>query len=377
MDNLSESRKRIDEIDDQILSLYEERIKIATDIAEYKIENHRPVLDRRREDEKLAKLSQNVLDPFNKQGAEELFSQILSISRKKQYRLIAKHGLTKDIGFFAIDGIRKGCKVVYQGVPGAYSQVAAESFFGEDVDASNVDTWRDAMEAINNGDADYAVLPLENSTAGIISENYDLLIEYQAFILGEQIIRVEHSLLGLPDAEISDIDTVYSHPQALMQCEGYLRTVHPEFESRSLPNTALAAMKVKNDNVKNKAAIAGAQNAKIYGLKVLETGIQDESVNETRFIIVSPRQEYTKNSKNVSIAFYLPTDQSGALYNALSHFIFNGITMNRIESRPLRNKAWEYMFFIDFVGNLQDEAVINALQGLKEETEEFRILGTY
>ncbi len=377
MENLSESRKRMDEIDEQILSLYEERIKIATEIAEYKIENHRPVLDRRREDDKLAKLAASASDSFNKQGVEELFSQILSISRKKQYRLIAKHGLSKDIGFFPIDGVRENCKVVYQGVPGAYSQVATERFFGEDVDATNVETWRDAMEAINNGDADYAVLPMENSTAGIISENYDLLIEYQAFILGEQIIRVEHALLGLPDAEISDIDTVYSHPQALMQCSGYLRNTHPEFESRSLPNTAMAAMKVKDDNVKNKAAIAGAQNAKIYGLKVLENGIQDESINETRFIIVSPRQEYTKKSQNVSIAFYLPTDQSGALYNALSHFIFNGITMNRIESRPLRNKAWEYMFFIDFVGNLQDEAVINALQGLKEETEEFRILGTY
>lgn len=378
MKDLAESHREIDDIDSQIVKLYEKRLGIVSDVAEYKIENHRPVLDRHREADKLARLGAMASDAFTRQGIIELFEQIMSVSRKKQYRLLAKHGMTENLGFYPVEkfDFAHG-RVVYQGVEGAYSQAACEEFFGDNVGSMTpVATWRDAMEAISMGEADYAVLPIENSTAGIVSENYDLMVEYQAVIIGEQIIHIDHALLGLPDAEISDIRAVYSHPQALAQCEGYLRNIHPEFEAVSLKNTAMAARKVMEDGRKDQAAIAGSINAKLYGLKILDSAIQDVKDNETRFLVVSPRREYSVNADHISIAFSLP-NTSGSLYQVLSHFIFNGLSMSRIESRPLKGSQWEYIFFIDFEGNLKDEAVINALHGLKEETKEMMILGTY
>ena len=378
MKDLAESRRRIDEIDARIAELYEERLAISGDVAEYKIANHRPVLDKRREEEKLTRLEAMTDDAFLRQGVRELFEQIMSVSRKKQYRLLAEHGMSEDLGFYEIEDYDfPSARVVYQGVRGAYSQAACRAFFREGCASMEpVETWRDAMEAISNGEADYAVLPVENSTAGIVTENYDLMMEYQAVIVGEQIIRIDHALLGLPEAKISDIRRVYSHPQALAQCEGYLRNIHPDFEAYSLKNTAMAAKKVMEDKDPSQAAIAGSINAQIYGLVVLDQAIQDIKGNETRFIVVSPKREYTSGAKNVSIAFSLP-NESGSLYRVLSHFIFNGLSMTRIESRPLRGKKWEYTFFIDFEGNLREEAVMNCLQGLKEETEEMFILGTF
>lgn len=378
MQDLAESRRRIDEIDARIVELYEERLAISGDVAEYKIANHRPVLDKRREEEKLTRLEAMAGDAFSKQGIRELFEQIMSVSRKKQYRLLAAHGMSEDLGFYEIDDYNfPSARVVYQGVRGAYSQAACKAFFRDGCKSMDpVETWRDAMEAISNGEADYAVLPVENSTAGIVSENYDLLMEYQAVIVGEQIIQIDHALLGLAGAKIGQIKRVYSHPQALAQCEGYLRNIHPDFEAFSLKNTAMAARKVMEDRDPSQAAIAGSINAQIYGLSVLDQAIQDVKGNETRFIVISPKREYTGRAGNISIAFSLP-NESGSLYRILSHFIFNGLSMTRIESRPLRGKKWEYIFFIDFEGNLREEAVMNCLQGLKEETEEMFILGTY
>ena len=238
-----------------------------------------------------------------------------------------------------------------------------------------MDTWRDAMEAIKNGEADYAVLPIENSSAGIVSENYDLMVEYDNCIVGEQIIRIDHALLALKDAKMEDITDIYSHPQALMQCSRYL-DAHREWEKHSCKNTAMASQKVKEDGKIHKAAIASKLNAKIYGLQVLEEAIQDNKDNYTRFIIVTGQKIFEKNAKKISICFEIP-HESGSLYHKLSHFIYNGLNMNKIESRPVQGKAWEYRFFVDFDGNLNDAAVQNALRGLKEETIRLKILGNY
>lgn len=276
-------------------------------------------------------------------------------------------------GFSKVEQLNfEGANVVFQGVEGAYSQQALLEYFGEDTKSYHVETWRDAMEAIAGGEADYAVLPIENSSAGIVSENFDLLVEYDNCIIGEQIIKIDHCLLGLEGAELSDITDVYSHPQALMQCSRYLR--ERGWEKHKMKNTAGAAKTVKEEKKRHKAAIASRVTADIYGLKVLAEGISDNTSNSTRFIIVTGKKIFQKRAGKISICFEVP-HTSGSLYRALSYFIHHNLTS--IESRPIQGKTWEYRFFIDIEGNLMDEAVRSALMNIRSETEGFRILGNY
>ena len=376
MRDLLELRDEIDAIDSEIVELYEKRMQIAKEVAEYKISVGKPIFDKEREISKLEILKGKVGTEFLKHGISELFEQIMAMSRKRQYQLLTDRGLAEKIDFTEVDVLGfPGMKIVYQGTEGAYSQLAMEEFFGPNINSRHMETWRDAMEAIKSGEADYAVLPIENSSAGIVSENYDLLVEYDNYIVGEQIIRIDHALLALPEAEISDITDIYSHPQALMQCGKYL-DAHKEWEKHSYKNTAMASLKVKEDGEIHKAAIASRLNAELHGLKVLEERIQDNKNNFTRFIIVSGKKIFRKSAKKISICFEIP-HESGSLYHKLSHFIFNGLNMNKIESRPISNKTWEYRFFVDFDGNLNDAAVLNALRGLKEETSCLRILGNF
>lgn len=376
MKDLLELRDEIDQIDQKIVELYQNRMKIAAEVAEYKIETGKKVFDKERENSKLEKLSAMASSPFNKHGIHELFEQIMAMSRKRQYQLMTEHGIYEKPDFEQVECLDyRNARIVFQGTEGAYTQLALKEYFGEDANSYHVDTWRDAMEAIQRGEADYAVFPIENSSAGIVSENYDLMVEYNHCIVGEQIIKIDHALLGTRDAKLEDITDVYSHPQALMQCSKYLDT-HREWEKHSLKNTAMAAQKVKEDGKKHKAAIASTLTADIYGLKVLEEKIQDNQTNATRFIIVTGKRIFTKNASKISVCFEIP-HETGTLYHMLSHFIYNGINMNHIESRPVQGKNWEYRFFVDFDGNLNDAAVQNALRGLQEETIFLKILGNY
>ncbi len=376
MKDLKELREQIDDIDEQIVSLYQKRMDISAEVAAYKISTGKQVFDREREQSKLKALTALGKNAFNRHGIRELFEQIMSMSRKRQYQLLTEAGKLDKPDFTEVDRLDyQKARIVFQGTEGAYSQLALKEYFGENADSYHVETWRDAMEAITAGEADYAVLPIENSSAGIVSENYDLMVEYNVCIVGEQIIKIDHALLGLPEAELSDITDVYSHPQALMQCGKYL-DAHRSWERHSLKNTAVSAQKIKEDGKRHKAAIASPLTAEIYGLKVLEACIQDNRSNATRFIIVSARRIFTRDAAKISVCFEIP-HESGSLYHMLSHFIYNGINMNRIESRPVQDAAWEYRFFIDFDGNLNDAAVQNALRGLAEETISLKILGNY
>ena len=376
MSDLTELRKRIDEVDGEIVSLFEKRMELAEEVASYKISEGKPVLDRGRENEKLEKVAALTHSEFNKKGAAELFSQIMSISRKRQYQMLSERGLAEEIPFKRVPSIpRENIRAVFQGERGAYAEAALHAFFGKDVETYHVKTWRNAMEEITSGKADYAVLPFENSSAGIVSENYDLIAEYDVAIVGEQIIPIEHCLLATEEIPLDEIRQVFSHPQALMQCSGFLEE-HRNMERISLRNTAAAAKKVADDGIREQAAIASALTADLYGLKILKRGIQDVRSNSTRFLVVSRHKIYAADSGKISISFEIP-HESGSLYRALSHFIFNGINMNRIESRPIKERKWEYRFFIDIEGNLKDSAVENALKGLNEETNRLKILGNY
>lgn len=375
--DLQELRKEIDSIDTHMVELYEKRMEISEDVAKYKISTGKPVFDKERENEKITQVKSLATSDFTKHGVEELYNQIMAMSRKLQYQLLNENGIQDKISFQLVDSIKnkKGKKVIFQGVPGAYSQMAMFEYFGENVDNYNVETFKDAMEAIKNHEADYAVLPIENSSAGIVNASYDLLVEYDNYIVGEHILKIEQALLGTKDAQITDVKTVYSHPQGLMQCTKFLDN-YRNWKQISLHNTAISAKKVRDDEDKTQAAIASVEAAKIYGLKVLKEAINFSDTNSTRFIIVSHESIFTADSDKISVYFEVP-HESGSLYNALSHFIYNGINMTKIESRPLEIKPWESRFFVDFEGNIEDSAVKNALMGLKAETINLKILGNY
>ncbi|MBD5463088.1 MAG: prephenate dehydratase [Lachnospiraceae bacterium] len=373
--DLMDLRGQLDEIDAQIVDLYEKRMDLCRQVAEYKIENGKKVFDKAREEEKLRKVKSLTHNEFNSHGIEELFEQIMSISRKLQYRLLSEHGSIGKLPFIGVDKLDIGkARVVFQGAEGAYSQAAMVQYFGEQVNSFHVDTFRDAMIAIDEGSADFAVLPIENSTAGVVSEIYDLLVEFENYIVGEQIIKIEHCLMAVPGTKMEDIKTVYSHPQSLMQSARFLKDYN--WQQISMQNNAFAARKVAQDKDKEKAAIASAYAAELYGLEVLKKGVNQSSTNSTRFIIVTNQKIFLENAGKVSICFEVP-HESGSLYHMLSHFIYNNLNMNRIESRPIEGRNWEYRFFIDFDGNLSDSSVKNALRGLREEARNMKILGNY
>ncbi len=374
--DLMQLREQIDEIDASIVELYERRMDISSQVADYKIETGKKVFDREREVEKLRKVKELTHNEFNAHGIQELFEQIMSVSRKLQYRKLSEKGSLGRLPFIGVDELdMKDARVVFQGAEGAYSQMAMLKFFGEDVNCFHVDTFRDAMSAIEEGSADFAVLPIENSTAGIVNEIYDLMTEFENYIVGEQIIKIEHCLMGLPGSDLNQIKTVYSHPQSLMQSSRYLND-HASWKQVSMQNNAFAAIKVKDDGDMSQAAIASEQAAKIYGLEILERGVNHSHTNSTRFIIVTNQKVFLKDAKKVSICFEVP-HESGSLYHMLSHFIYNNLNMTKIESRPLEDRNWEYRFFIDFDGNLADSAVKNALRGLRDEARNMRVLGNY
>ncbi len=375
MPDLQQLREEIDEVDRQMVALFEKRQEICGQVAQYKIENGKKVLDRQREKEKLAAVQALAAQKDNRPGVRDLFAQLMAASRKLQYRLTAAAGQGLKLPFEQIDGLEKEARIVFQGVPGAYSHLAALEYFGGEARLEAVRTWEDAMKALSICDADYAVLPIENSTAGSVGDIYDLLGFYDNYIVGEVYLKVEHALLGLQEASLEDIRVVYSHPQGLLQCAQFLNS-HPQWKQMSINNTALSAKKVKEDGDIRQASIASAAAAKLYGLKVLKEGVNYNSVNTTRFIIVAGRKVFTKTASKVSICFEVP-HESGSLYSILSHFIYNDLNMTKIESCPIVGKNWEYRFFIDFDGNLSDPAVLGALRGIMEEVSYFKILGNY
>lgn len=374
--DLAQLRVQLDEIDSQLVKLYEDRMELCRQVGEYKLETGKRILDKEREKQKIQAVSALAHNEFNRTGISELFEQIMAMSRKLQYQIINEKGGHGNLPFFAVDKLDTDkIRVVFQGADGAYSQAAMHTYFGEEIDSFHVETFRDAMGAIEEGRADFAVLPIENSTAGIVSEIYDLLVEYENYIVGEQVILIAHCLLGVPGTKMEDIEMVYSHPQSLMQSSRFLQE-RPNWKQISMQNNAFATQKVAQDKNPKQAAIASAFAGKVYGLEVLQEAIQNDKNNSTRFIIVTNQKIFKKDAGKVSICFEV-AHESGSLYHALSHFIYNHLNVSKIESRPIESRNWEYRFFLDFEGNLSDSAVKNALRGLREETINMKILGNY
>ena len=296
MNELQTIREKIDEADREMVALFEKRMQLAEEVAEYKLKNDIAVLDPAREEEKLASVEALAHTPYGKKGVRELFTQIMSLSRKRQYQLRAERNNTETMAFREIESLKKeGIRTVFQGEEGAYAQAALYAFFGPETPCYHVETWRDALEEICSGRADYAVLPFENSSAGYVSENYDLISEYDVAIVGEQIIPIDHCLLAKEEISPEEINQVYSHPQALLQCSRFLEQ-YRNMERISLKNTAAAAKKISEEDNVFQAAIASALTADIYGLKKIRIGIQNNESNSTRFFVVSKDKVFVKDA---------------------------------------------------------------------------------
>ena len=373
--DLLECRNKLDVIDKQIVKLFEERMDICGKVAETKIASGKAVYDAEREKQKLDAVSAMADSEFNQVAVRELFSQMMSISRKYQYSILAEHGRAMKLGFERLDQLpMEGVRVVHQGVEGAYSHAAAIQYFGEKAEIYHVARFEDAMKEVQLGNADYEVMPIENSSAGAVIDMYDLLTRYDNYIVAETFLPVNHALLGVPGAKLSDVKTVFSHPQALMQCSAFLND--NGLKQISVENTAVAAKRVVEEGDKSQAAIASEIAGKLYGLELLKPFIQNNQGNTTRFVILANRKVYQKDAGKISLCFELP-HTSGSLYNMLGNFIFNHVNMMMIESRPIPGKNWEYRFFVDIEGNLQDAGVKNALRGIGAEAQNFKILGNY
>ena len=376
METLQDLREQLDVIDAQIVELYQKRMDVCGKVGEYKITAGKKVFDKQREKEKLAAVSADVPNEFYRKGITELYEQLMSMSRKLQYQLLTQKGALGRLPFIGMDQLdMDGARIVFQGTEGAYSQAAMQKYFGTDINSFHVQTFRDAMEAIEEGSADFAVLPIENSSAGAVNEVYDLLMEFENYIVGEVFLPIEHALAALPGTKLSEVERVYSHPQALMQSAKFLDD-HREWQQISVANTAVAAKKVLEDNETKKAAICSRYAAEYYGLEVLEEKINHNEQNATRFIVVTNQKIFLKDATKISICFEA-AHESGALYRLLSHFIYNDLNMIKIESRPVEGRNWEYCFFVDFEGNMADGAVKNAIRGLREEAKSLKILGNY
>jgi chorismate mutase/prephenate dehydratase len=300
----------------------------------------------------------------------------MSLSRKLQYQKLALADITGELPFLEINDLKGATSsVVYQGIKGSYGEEAAKQFFGENSKLHSVPTFRLAMEAIASGRADYAVLPIENSSMGSVREVYDLWDEFENYIVARQIIPINHVLAGLPGATLGQIKEVYSKTEALMQVSRYLER-QKDWQQIDVTNTAVAAKKIVEDNDPSKVALCSAYAAKVYGLDILAKNINNEENNFTRFVVITNKKVFLDTANKISICFELP-HESGSLYNLLSHFVYNNLNMTKIESRPIEGRIWEYRFFVDFEGSLADREVKIALRGLGEEAKNLKILGNY
>jgi prephenate dehydratase len=267
-------------------------------------------------------------------------------------------------------------RVAFQGERGAYSEAAAVSFFGESVSLMPCDDFDCVFDAVTDQLAQRGVLPVENSLAGSIHRNYDLLLRYNLFIVGEVQIPIAHQLIALPEVSLSDVKKVYSHPQALAQCEQSLTQLLPQAERVVTYDTAGSVKMIKEQHITDGAGLASRRAASIYGLKILQTDVQDNTENYTRFVVVAPEPVEPAGEAKTSIVYSME-NTPGSLFKSLAVFALRDIDLTKIESRPLQGQRWQYFFYIDFIGSQHEERCRNALNHLQEITTYFKVLGSY
>ncbi|MEO8355700.1 MAG: prephenate dehydratase [Chloroflexota bacterium] len=264
-------------------------------------------------------------------------------------------------------------RVAFQGEPGAYSEQAVFNYFGE-VETKPCESFDMVFDSVVSDECEYGLIPIENSLAGSIHQNYDLLLRHDLHIVGEYPLRVQHCLIALPGVKKEDIRRAISHPQALGQCAAYLRGLG--IKAESVYDTAGSVKMLKESGARDTAAVASRRAAEIHGMQILEEGIEDNPENYTRFLAISKTAVKPDDEARTSIVFTLK-NQPGALFKALSVFALRDIDLTKIESRPLQGTPWDYLFYIDFLGAIHDEQTKRALDHLGEYALMLRVLGSY
>ena len=267
-------------------------------------------------------------------------------------------------------------KVAFQGERGAFSEIAAIKFFGSSIEPVLCKTFEEIFKKINCKEADYGLLPIENSQTGGINEAHDLLLHQELFAVGEVKLKVEHCLITKDEIDFKLIKKVYSHPQALAQCEGFLSKNLPHCQIIPVYDTAGSVKMISNLNKNNVAAIASNWAAELYGLKIMRKGIQDNKHNYTRFLVLSSEISPDPKNNKTSIIFAV-VSKPGALYKCLKEFALRDLNLTRLESRPSKQKPWEYIFYTDFEKGLFDQSAREALEELKKHTTFVKVIGTY
>ena len=341
MKDLTQCRAEIDAIDTKLIALFEERMRVARDVAYYKQAHHMDILDSSREqavlDSRAARVSEDVL----RQPTVELFRELMRLSREEQRR--------------CLDALNSSQAVAYCGVPGAFSESAVVGFFGEDCERVHFRTFEEVFSAVAQGTVRYGVVPVENSSSGSVNSVYDLLGKYACHIVGEQLVRVEHCLLGVPGATLAE---------------------HPDWVKTPYFNTAIAAQHVAELGDPHNAAIASRLAAKHYGLDILAPNIHSSDSNHTRFCVVSASPTPIGVPDKATLTFTVRHER-GTLMRALSSFVAMGMNLTHIESRPLRDASWEYCFYVDLTGNVSEGNLRILLESLTADTENCRLLGAY
>ena len=264
-------------------------------------------------------------------------------------------------------------RVAFQGEPGAYSEQAVFNYFGN-IETKPCESFDVVFDSVVSDACEFGLIPIENSLAGSIHQNYDLLLRHDLHIVGEYLLRVQHCLIALPGVIKDDIKKAISHPQALGQCAGYLRS--HGIKAEQAYDTAGSVKMLKESGVRDTAAIASRRAAELYEMQIVEDGIEDNPENYTRFLAVSKKAIQPEGEAKTSIVFTLK-NQPGSLFKAMSVFALRDIDLTKIESRPLQGSPWEYLFYIDFIGAAHEETVRKALDHLSEYALTVRVLGSY
>ncbi len=271
---------------------------------------------------------------------------------------------------------KKNNIVALQGEIGSFSEMAAMQYFGPTVDILSCNSFDQVSEEVKSGKANYAILPIENSQTGGINNVHDLLLSENLFAIGEVILRIEHCLISHYDTRLEQVEKIYSHPQALAQCEKYLLRNFPECQIIPVYDTAGSIKQIKESGDLKAAGIASRRAAAYYGMKIIESGIEDNPSNCTRFLVFCSDMINHKKNNKTSIIFAV-VSIPGAIYKCLKEFSVRDINLSRLESRPSRVKPWEYVFYMDFEKGLQEKVARDALEALKECTTFIKIIGTY
>lgn len=371
---LLELRKEIDKIDNQLIPLLLQRMEVAKKVAEYKVEHGIPVLNEKREQEIL----DSVAEKCGEQGntIKTVFSATMDASRALQHKIIGGGKELRDavndanvIDINLIDNQTIAC----QGVDGAYSAQTARALFPNST-IQYYKQFENVFEAVNQGKAKFGIIPVENSTAGSVHDAYDLIMKYRFYVVGAYDLKIDHCLCAKQDTNFDDIENVYSHPQALSQCNLFLKNF--DFSGINYSNTAAAAKLVAESDKNNIAAICSVDAAKKYGLKILRKAIQNVSNNQTRFIVISKKLVIDEKADKISLIFSAP-HKTGSLYRVLGRFSMTGLNLTKLESRPVANGEFDYIFYVDVLGSVKDSETLDLLCALSDELPEFKFLGNY